>query len=383
MYLMKRALVLSLAVVLGLGIASFAQTLSGEWITTITIDPQAATVAAFLDFDTELTVIYEVGGWAFTSYSALDDTGWYDQTFSAEGSLGAWTFGSTVDFDPTGAFEELVVETGIALGGMSFGVEFTLADKDVTLVLTGSGSTSLVDIDIEITFGGDDNDLCDLDWAGVTVDVTFPFCCADVTASIEFDCYGFQEACFGVSGIVIPNLPWVTIGAEVCFQTESKTLTLTPAFDFGADVCFDLYITDPLSNAPAVGPATPLVFGDFQVSGIGLECEIGGVAFTGISYYGPAIYGPYANDYPGLLAGYGQQYWEAYQIATTDDACCGPFSFDIAVFFDATSTNLFDIALFVANMELVVAPQFTFGMGLTMDVIAGLTNWSLSFIVTW
>jgi hypothetical protein len=36
---MKKALVLSLAFVLGLGVASFAQTLSGSWETTIGITP--------------------------------------------------------------------------------------------------------------------------------------------------------------------------------------------------------------------------------------------------------------------------------------------------------------------------------------------------------
>ena len=38
---MKKALVLSLAVVLGLGVASFAQTLSGSWDTTIGDHPVA------------------------------------------------------------------------------------------------------------------------------------------------------------------------------------------------------------------------------------------------------------------------------------------------------------------------------------------------------
>jgi hypothetical protein len=377
---MKKSLVLSL-LVLGLGVGVFAQSLSGSWVTTITIDPTALTVAAFLDFSTTLTITYEVGGWSFTSVTDISDLGWTDQDFTVSGSLGAWTFGADLDFDPTGAFGELGVQTGIALGGMSFGADFTLKDKDVTLVLTGSGSTSLVDVGITITFGGDDNDICDLDWAGVVVEVGFPFCCADVSGSITFDCNGFQGVCFGVTGIVIPNLPWVTIGAEVCFQTESKTLTLTPVFDFGADVCFDLYITQDYTGG--VGPTSVLVLSDFRISGIGLSCEIGGIGFEALSYWGAAIYGPYGNDFPGILGGFGQQYWEAYKISTTDDACCGPFSFDIAIYFDATSTNLFDIALFVANMELVVAPQFTFGMGLTMDVIAGLTDWTITFTVTW
>ncbi len=379
---MKRALVLSLAIVLGLGIATFAQSLSGEWDTTITIDPEAGGVADFLDFSSSLTVTYSIGGWAFTSYSAFDDAGWADQTFSADGSLGAYTFSSTLDFDPTGAFEELDVSGSVTIGGMSFALDFTLADQDVTLVLTGIGSTGLVDIEVEITFGGDDNDICDLPWSGAVVTVDFPFCCAEVTASIEFDCYGFQEACFGVSGIAIPNLPWVTLDAEVCFQTESKVLTLTPNFDFGADVCFDLYIG--VDSEGGIAPGAPLTLGAIEVYGIGLECEIGGVAFTALSYWGdPLFWNGAAYDYPGILMYHGQEYWEAYQIATTDDGCCGPFGFDISVYFDDASTNLFDVALFQANMSLDVAPQFTFSMGLDMDVEDGLTEWTLGFTVTW
>ena len=381
---MKRALVLSLAVIFGLGIAVTAQTLSGEWtlgVDIVTNNP-ALSFAEALDFSSTLTVSYTVGGWTFTSVSDFDDDGWADQDFSAAGSLGAWTFSSAVDFDPAGAFGSLDIDTSIALGGMTFGFEFELAGNDVELVLIGSGATSLVDITVEVTFGGDDNDICDLNWSGVTVEFGFPFCCADIGGELTFDCYGFQGICFEVAGIAIPNLPWVTIGAELCFQTESKTLTLSPAFDFGADVCFDLYIDQVVTGG--AGPAAILELGNFEIEGIGLECEIGGIAFTAISYWGAArFWNGAAYDYPGLLMYHGQQYWEAYQIATTDDACCGPFAFDITVYFDAASTSLFDIALFEANMTLQVATQFEFGMGLEYDVVGGAQLWTIDFTVTW
>ena len=369
---MKKALVLSIAVVLGLGLASFGQVLSGSWTLGLEIDPTNSDFAAALDFSSTLTVEYAVGGWTFGSVSVFDDAGWADQDFSAVGSLGAWTFTSAVDFDPSGAFGSLDIGTSISIGGMTFGFDFTLADQDVTLELTGAGATSLVDIDLTVTFGGDDNDICDLNWGGIDVTVSFPFCCADITGSLSFDCYGFQGICFNVSGIVVGNIPWMTLGAELCFQTESKTLTLTPAFDFGADVCFDVYFD--VATTGGVGPGTILNIGDISINGIGLTCEIGGIAFTGISYWG-------GGTKPGILAG--TAYWEAYQIATTDEACCGPFSFDIAVFFDENSTELFDIALFEANMTLQVATQFLFGMGIEYDVVGGAQLWTLDFTVTW
>ena len=416
---MKRALVLSLAVIFGLGIAVTAQTLSGEWTlgVEITTNDPGLSFAEALDFSSELTVTYEVGGWTFSSMSGFDDDGWFDQDFTAAGSLGAWTFSSAVDFDPADqAFGSWVVTTGIALGGMTFGFEFSLHDSDVALEITGAGSTSLVDIEIEVYFGdityytecdgvevwvgGDD--ACDLNWSSIDIEVGFPFCCADIAAELEFNCAGFEEFCVEVAGITVPNLPWFSFDAEICFTTQTKTMTITPAFDFGADVCFDLYISDTAaSHDPILAPefevmpgGTPFAFGDFELDGIGLTCEIGGIAFSALSYWGEPVFGfdfcallgggglADIYDYPGILAGYDQAYWEAYQIATTDDACCGPFAFDITVFFSETAGSLFDIALFVANMEIQVASQFEFGMGLEYEV-GGAQLWTIDFTVTW
>jgi hypothetical protein len=384
MSIMKKALVLSLAVVLGLGFAAFAQgELSGEWDTVITITPDALTVAAFLDFETELTVTYSIGGWDFTSYTAIDDTGWVAQSFDAAGAFGAFNVASGLTFDTTGDFVSWTVDTSFTFGSVAIGIDFDLYDSDVRLCLSGAATTGLVDITInmcfgDLTFDADGNyvsgdDECDLDWAGIDITVEFPFCCADVTATLDITCDGFQEACFGVSGVAIPNLPWVTIDAEVCFLLETKTLTLSPVFDFGADVCFDLYICEVATGG--VGPDTALVLGDFYIEGIGLTCEIGGVSFTGLSYWGD-----YCDLKPDALG----DYWEMYQIATTEDACCGPFDFDIAVYFDAGGAALFDVAAFDANFSYELGDNFTFSMGLNYVVGApGLALWTIGFNVVW
>jgi len=59
---MKKALVLSLAVILGIGLFASAQTLSGEWYSDLTITgfPAAINIA----YTSEVTVSYTVGGLA-------------------------------------------------------------------------------------------------------------------------------------------------------------------------------------------------------------------------------------------------------------------------------------------------------------------------------
>ena len=63
---MNKALVLSLAIVFGLGIAAFAGPISGSWTNAITIDPDQ-TPSVIADFSSELTIDYTVGGWTFGS----------------------------------------------------------------------------------------------------------------------------------------------------------------------------------------------------------------------------------------------------------------------------------------------------------------------------
>ena len=98
---MKKALVMTFVLVLGLGVAAFAGPLSGSWSTTIQVDPGAATLPFFfLALDSTLVVDYTIGGWTFGSSTGFDKTGFSAQSFSASGALGAFTFSSAMSFDP-------------------------------------------------------------------------------------------------------------------------------------------------------------------------------------------------------------------------------------------------------------------------------------------
>jgi hypothetical protein len=359
---MKRALVLSLICVLGLGFTGLAAELSGSWDTDVVIDPQQVSFADAITLTSVLTVNYTIGDWTFGSVTTLDEDGWVDQTFSAGGVLGAFALTSALDLDPDALFDEWVTTAAVSIAGVSFGAEFTLDGTDAWLTLTAGGVAGDVTIDVEINFG-DDDDECDFPFSDVTIDVGFPFCCADISAAIVFDCAGFDNICFSVGGIAIPNLPWVTIGAELCFTLQTKTLTLSPAFDFGTIACFDLYFD--------VATAGNLTIGDISIVGIGITCDIGAVTFSGLS----ELPGGDLVDAP---------YWEVYTISTNDDACCGPFSFDLSVYFLEGGLKLFDVGLFEAAMELQVAAQFTFNMGLSINVETGaFTEWVVGFLVTW
>jgi len=379
---MKRALVLSLICVLGLGFSSLAASLTGSWDTDVTIDPQQISFADAISLTSVLTVNYIVGDWTFTSITSLTEAGWKAQKFTAGGVLGAFTLTSDLVFDPTTpAFTSWETTAAVSIAGVSFGADFTLKPNITTLELTGSGVAGDVSVDVTLDLGSGEG--CDFDFSGITIDVGFPFCCADISSEIVFTCAGFSYITFEADGIAVPNLPWLSFDALLKFTTQTKSLVLTPSLDFGTFACIDLNIG--INYTPNTNTSAGMI-NYFTISGISLTCDIGAVTFTGASTFVP-IAGAYYGPYPWLSSTANNplnSYWEYYKIETNDDACCGPFTFDLAVYFQNGGGKLFDVGLIDANMTLQVATQFTFNMGLTVDVDSGaFTQWTVGFLVTW
>jgi hypothetical protein len=358
---------------LGLGVGTMAATLSGTWDTDVTILPQQTNFNDAIGLKSTITVKYAVCDWTFTSIPTLTEAGWTDQDFNVTGVLGAFTISSLLDFVPaTPAFGSWTNTVGVSIAGVGFSVKSVLTTGNLAVTFTGTGAIGDCTVKVVATFGSPaEGSGCDLDWTGVTFTMTFPFCCADITATVTFTCNGFDKACFGVKGIAVPNMPYLTLAADVCFTMAQKTLTITPSFAFGTIPCFDLYFkVDTTGN---------LSIQNITIVGIGLTCPIGGVTFTGISYWDTTVA---LTAKPGILAG--TPYWEAYQIKTTDDGCCGAFGFDLAFYFLDGGIRLFDVALIDANMTLSLSNQFMFKMGLKLNVEVGaFTTWTVGFKVTW
>ena len=97
---MKRALVLGLVVVLGLGVGAFAQ-LSGSWESSLSFDLGATRFEDYIvDLTSDFAMDYSLAGWTFGSVSGFDLHGFASQAFSVEGALGAFSFTSSASFAP-------------------------------------------------------------------------------------------------------------------------------------------------------------------------------------------------------------------------------------------------------------------------------------------
>lgn len=380
---MKKALVLTLAFALGLGIAAFAAPLSGSWNSTIGFDITGGGTISVSSFTSDVVVDYTVGGWTFESTTGFELDGWTTQEFTANGVLGAFTVGSDLVFDPTGPSFTYWDTTGsVSIAGVSFNGEFLLngtGGAGWTFGATGSaGDLSLganVYFNSELTSSGlvlvqtDSACFC---FTSVSFDVSFPFACIDlVDISLGFSTAGFDGVTFSVTGIAVPGIAWLTFDADLTFTTTSKTLELTPEINLGDFTCITLYYE--------------LVYGEesgYQINGIdfyalGLSYTWNGVTFSDLSIFDVDKYIANIDPY------WDPAYWEVFSISSAADSCCGGgFDFSIDTYFQDAGTTLFDWGETDVSLSYGIGSNFTVSTGLTVDT-SGFTALSLGFEVTW
>jgi hypothetical protein len=373
---MKRALVLTFALILALGTAAFAQgTIEGSWCTNVTINPQSP---AFTGFDSTLIVDYTVGGWVFNSESVFEMTGWTGQTFNVHGTLGAFTINSVLVFDPALAtFTSWTTDGSVNIGGVTFsglwvlttGMGFQLGVEGDSGVLSAA-ATIYFNLDADGNVIRDDFCIC---WDGLIIVLHFPFCCdLDVAMEVSFSTAGFDYVSFAVAGLVVPGIDWLTLDAKVKFapgEGVGKLVTVDPVINFPGG-CFTLYAH--VDHEGGTGIGDDLVITGISIDGFKLICTIGNVSF--------ADYTSLSWDLNSKITG-DANYWEKICITSAADSCCGgAFSFNVCLWFSDDSVQLFDLGKTTISLSYGIGSNFTVTSSLVV-LSTGVTEWGVGFCV--
>ncbi len=384
---MKRALVLTFALILALGIVASAQ-IKGQWCTNVTINPQTP---AFTAFSSTLSVDYTVGGWTFNSLSTFALTGWTGQVFNVNGTLGAFTLGSVLVFNPAAAtFTSWTTTGSVSIAGVTFDGTWLLLPGGAGWTFGVSGAAGPLTAAAVIGFNIDEDGelaregfcIC---WDYIEFTFHFPFCCVeDVMMEVSFSQVGFEDVEFTVIGIPVPGLDWLTLDAFLRFgvgvdpdaaaegenANYDKTLTLTPQVSFPVG-CFKLY--SHISYTGGTTGEDDLVINGLSIDGIALICTIGGVKFSDYSSLSPA----YNKAITGDAA-----YWEKFCISSAADSCCGgAFTFNVCLWFSTASAQLFDLGKTSIALSYGIGSNFTVSSSLTV-LSTGVTAWGVGFCVT-
>ena len=393
-----------------------AGTLSGETSLWMEFDPLGAGLEAL---DLGLDIDYTLGAVTLSTDGLLVLPGtWVWQGFSAVGRFGGYALATNVLFGPSTTdylYAEAIVELSIAgidvawhAAQLSDAVLGGPADGWALRIAGNAGPIDLVSIS---EFGAR---IEDADFDGITIvhaatglerhyatdplvpgkgftgeKVTLrgvPFCCAKIDAGVYFTCEGFQYVSFGVTGIEVGAVPWLSLDVDLTFELQTKSLVLTPKLALGEVACVELYgeIDWDAANRSIDG---------IGVYGIELSCELGPVTVRDVAVLDLNRYAITTEAYGSAIerlvdaieAGhsYYPDYWELFSIAYRDDGCCGgDLTFLLNVYFDEASNSLFDWAMTHVEAEVPLANAFTFTLGMQARPV-GVDSLTFGFHLDW
>jgi len=431
---MKKALVLSLAVVFGLGVASFAQTFDGSWSSDISLGivvgpPATLTVDGFTSI---LDVNYSLSGWVFGFNTFISEAGLFDLNFDITGSTGAFTFSSFVDFDPTvpsftdwenvvqvsiagvdlfGAFalqqfEDLSYGSGFAIGGhavagavevwaqadfnLEGGYDYYVYDEGFYGWEYMTGWDTHYDCSISAWTSGAwyvQTNSCVATWSGVSIWVKAPLACLDMTIHTSFDCTGWGGVTFYLNNINL-GAGWFQLDdLDITFTPTSKTLSSDFTLTFGSAVCVKPYFDlNQVGLNVIEGITLRALTLSYAYNGVTIKAgELFADTLTqssGLAYYEGFTKSGALSTYSGCVVPTADEF---VGIFYSSDACCGgALDASFLTFFDAGSqlTGIFDYILMVANVEIGIGSNFSVRTGLEVDP-DGINAISLGFTLSW
>lgn len=316
-----------------------------------------------------------VDAYSATVDATLTDTEFDTLRLSAAGPLGPLQINSVLSFNPS-TLSFNAWQTGLAFSILE--VDFA----DVFYVTTPPSSSynqlSASWVVADLSFRSSARvGLCPLLYWDSSLCVDWPWdaCETTVSACIEFnDAVGFRSLDLTVRDVTLFDsflgAKW-GLGLAFTYAVEEKTLTPTLQLQPDWFYCADIEILGEFEAG-----ASQASVGTLTVYGIRGEC-----AFSEcLSFrFGESL----AEEKNGVVTGK-PEYFEMLGIAGCLPSCCGSDgSFDIAAYFEADGSALFDLALLTASASIQLASSVAFSFEAEFPTVG--SGWQLKTLwsVTW
>ncbi len=413
---MKRALVISLICVFGLGVGAAAQSFTGSWNTDVSFTLGDVTITDMLS---SLSVDYTVGGWVFGSNMYVNEIRLIDFNLDIAGQLGAFGFYSFLQFDPTvpeftswenvvtvsiagielyGLFALQEMVTDLTGAGWAIGAHGVAGDVEIWAEaafnlgsLVGSyrtyGVAGLNDWGAGYNYlcawssGGNlsvQTDTCVATFSTAKIIVEVPLTCLDFIVKVNFDCTsGFDSIYF--------ELDDIDLGAG-WFQLDDLNIKFTATTKSISDLDF----TVTFASAVCVTPYFDLIHSGAEIQGVDLDALLLSYTYNGVTIKAGEYFASVRNYYKGFTASGSLSAYTSCIVTGADefigiwydgDSCCGGLtSASLVTFFDIGDTDgIFDILLILANVEVGIGSGFSIRAGMEIgpqaigDLSAGFT----------
>lgn len=343
--------------------------LIGVWSAILTLE---GSQTWSITLDSKLTVGYSVNDMRFEATSTFSEEAWESLRLFVRLPLGEFiTLTSLAAFDPVvPAFEYWNAVARFGFGEIDFTYTFYLSStpENSTSVLVARWSGDVFSLTSTTQFKG-----CSLSFAQETLLVTWSYCDYRITGKLSVLCDGFESFTISIYNILIFGDPqesfWIDLDLKVEFTTIAKTVTPTLRIHTDWVDCIR-FLTEILVSDEG------LEIEGFTLYGIHLKSQLTDSltveAKTSLS-----------EDKNAAITGYAD-YFEVFQLTGRIFPCCGsPGQWKVAVYFDATSGELFSWGMTHIRLEDSLAE----GVRLIIDTkfYAVDPKWqiSLGWKVTW
>jgi hypothetical protein len=339
--------------------------MSVEWVESSGFEFSGTTLNAFLSIE----------GFTAQVATSLVDTGMDSFSIQANGTLGEVRANSALTFDPS----------TVSFKSWQGGAAFSLLDVDVTSItylgtpqtasytqFSGVGPAGPFEIQASIRIS-----ICPLLFTSTNLCATWdwPDCDTSVSACMLVVAdSGFESLAFTLSDLVLYEdllgVRW-SLDTVLSFTPEEKSLVPTLKLQPDWLICPEIRLLGEVTAGAGIASASASL-----IYGIQGECSIGE---STVFRFAESL----SSDKNSSVTGKAD-YFEVLGVSGGLLSCCGSEgSFDIAAYFDADSTSLFDLGLFAMSFETQIAKSLAVSFG--AEFPADGSDWKLAttFDVTW
>ena len=198
--------------------------LSGEWESTIGVEPSTGTWS----IETELTAEMDFADWTATACSVFEDYSWEKQDFEVVGSIGDFEIESNLRFEPyEHRFRDWITKFEWEAEELDFTLTTKLTRTTDWLIFEIEREWEEVEIGTSFRLRAPSGSRSPV-FYDASADVTFNWCGVETSLEAVFDDDGFDEFVVEFLELNLAQIPWATLDLEITRTLETTTVNLSP-----------------------------------------------------------------------------------------------------------------------------------------------------------
>jgi hypothetical protein len=226
---------------------------SGEWESTISVEPPTSTWST----ETDLSVEIIIGVWIAATGSVFEDNEWMKQDFSVEATFGSFDIESDLRFEPyKGRFRDWITEVEWEADALTFTLITKLTRTTDWMIIETERKWDMIEASTSFRLRAPTGS-CALVFYDADADLTFDWCGFETDLEISFDDDGFDEVVAELSDLALTRMSWCTFDLEIARTIDKTDVKITPTAILESSWCeatLDLEFEGEFPNTPNLLP---------------------------------------------------------------------------------------------------------------------------------